>query len=348
VLSLGGDFLKIPMYPLKDIDFETGCHYSSSLGLPELRKKISQYYYRKYNVSSDYKTEVLISAGSKVIIYMTLLSLLNPLDEVIIFEPAWVSYMRQVQLCNGIPVMIPHYEGIKDLKKYITRKTKVIIVNSPNNPSGKVCSKAELKELFNFAKKQGIYIISDEAYSDFVSKEPFISMGVIDKKKELTFIVNSLSKSLGICGWRIGYVIANHKHLKSIFKINQHLITCPTTLIELYLIKYFDKLVKIVEPQIKKVMRTRGVIAKYMDKIELKYFPGTGTFYFLVSIEDSKLGSKEFSLELLNKYGISTVPGVGCGMSVKKFLRISICAESITRIKKALVVIHQLINKTKT
>lgn len=347
VLSLGEAFFKLPPFPFDKIkNWEKGYHYSSSLGLPELRHKISAYYKQEYGVTSNPDNELLISAGSKVIIYMALRAILNPGEEVIIFEPAWVSYTEQVKSCYGKPVTIPYYEGVDDLHKYLTRKTRAIIINNPNNPSGKVYSRQELKKLFDFARKHDLYVLSDEAYSDFALEEPFVSMGRIDPKKERVIVVNSLSKNFGISGWRIGYVIAHKKIIAAIFKLNQHLITCPTTMIGFYLITYFDQLRKKTKPQIIAVVKKRMRVQKIMQKIGLEYLPGSGTFYFTVSIKGSKLHSEAFATRLLKEYHVATVPGVGYGRSLDSFLRIGVGTESIERITRALLAIRKLIEET--
>ncbi|MBI4779668.1 aminotransferase class I/II-fold pyridoxal phosphate-dependent enzyme [Candidatus Falkowbacteria bacterium] len=241
VLSLGEAFFKLPEFDFDESLFVKGCHYSSSWGLLELRQKISGYYNR-YGVEADPEKEILVSAGSKAIIYMVLLSIINPGDEVIIFEPAWVSYTEQVKLCYGRPVTVPYHENLNNLEKYITPKTKAIIINNP--------------------------------------------------------------------------------------------------------VKYFDDILKITAPQISEVMELRRQVADYMDEIGLKYLPGSGTFYFMVSIEGSKLGSEEFALKLLREHNVSTVPGVGYGQSVDKFLRISVGTESPERIKAGLSAILELIKLT--
>ena len=347
VLSLGESFFKLPLFSFRAIPrWERGFHYSSSLGLPELREKISDYYRDRYGVASDPEREVLISAGSKIVIYMALHAVLDPGDEVVIFEPAWVSYAEQVRSCYGVPIMVPYLNGTRDLKSYFTKKTRVIIINNPNNPSGKVYSKRELQALFDFAERHDLYIISDEAYSDFVLEEPFLSMGRFDKKKERVMIVNSLSKNLGMSGWRIGYIIADSNLIRHILKLNQHLITCPTTLIEQYLVKYLPKILSHTEPQIRAVVRKRHEIQTYMDSISLKYLPGTGTFYFMVSIAPSKLRSEAFARRLLEQYRVAAVPGAGYGKSVDAFLRIGIGTESVARIRRGLLFIHQLIRET--
>lgn len=347
VLSLGEAFFDLPLFSFSRLPIEKGYHYSSSRGLPELRSKITGFYRRLYGVKADPEKEILVSAGSKILIYMCLRAVMNPSDEVIVQEPAWVSYVDQIKLGLGVPVMVPYYEKVANLKKYVTSRTRAIILNNPTNPSGKVYSKSELESIYDLARKSNLFILSDEAYSDFVIEEPFISIGRIDKAKERSIIINSLSKNLGMSGWRIGYIITNKDLINQILKLNQHLITCPTTLIEYYLIEYLDKILKITYLQIKKVVKKRAKVAKMMDKIGLKYLPGSGTFYFCVSIEGSRLNSERFAERLLDKYSVAAVPGLGYGDSLDKFLRVSVGTESIARIEKGLTAIHKLINETK-
>jgi aspartate aminotransferase/aminotransferase len=277
---------------------------------------------------------------------MALRTIICPGDEVIIFEPAWVSYTEQVRLSYGIPLMVPHYEGIADIGAYLTERTKAVILNNPNNPSGKVYSKKELQELYRFAEKHNLYIISDEAYSDFVREEPFYSMGQFDPAKKRVIVVNSLSKNMGMSGLRIGYAIANKKIIDMMLKINQHLITCPATLIELYVIKYLDKILRITFPQIKKVLRERDEVSRYMDSIGLSRLPGTGTFYFMVSIAPSLLSSEAFATRLLKKHFVAVVPGIGYGKSLDAYVRVGVGTEPVKRIKEGLDRIRALIEET--
>jgi len=346
VLSLGESFFKIPLFPFKTLNYEKGYHYSHSRGVLELREELSQYYKKHYGVASDPESEVLISAGSKVILYMVLRTIICPGDEVIIFEPAWVSYTEQVRLSYGIPLMVPHYEGITDIGTYLTERTKAIIINNPNNPSGKVYSKKELQELYRFAQKHNLYIIADEAYSDFVDEETFYSMGRFDPAKKRVIVVNSLSKNMGMSGLRIGYAIANEKIINMLLKINQHLITCPATLIELYVIRYLDKILRITFPQIRRVLRERREISRYMDSIGLSRLSGTGTFYFMVSIAPSKLSSEAFASRLLKKHYVAVVPGIGYGKSLDAYVRVGVGTESVARIKKGLDRLQTLIKET--
>ena len=347
VLSLGEAFFDLPLFSFDNLPYPKIYHYSHSRGIPELRQKLSKYFFETYDVSYDYEKEILITAGSKIAIYMCLMAILNPKDEVLVYEPAWVSFTEQIRLAYGIPVHIPYDETIYNFEKYITDKTKMIIINNPNNPTGKVYSLEELSYLYQLAKKYKLYVLSDEAYSDFViDQNEFISFANLDTEKKHTIVVNSISKNFGISGWRLGYVITNPNLISELLKINQHLITCPPTILEYYVDKYFDEIISITKPQIKDLTLKRKQIMDYMNSLSLEFLPGTTTFYFFVSISKSKLNSEEFCWKLLQEHHISTVPGIGYGKSCDKFIRVSIGSESIERVKKGLKIITNLISST--
>ncbi|MCF7800168.1 pyridoxal phosphate-dependent aminotransferase [Candidatus Babeliales bacterium] len=346
VLSLGEAFFDIPLLNFQDLPFPNIYHYSHSRGIPELRNKLCEYYSKFYNVSVDAEKEIIVTAGSKIAIYFVFQSLLNSNDEVIIPEPAWVSYTEQVKLCSANPITIPYWEKVYNFEKYITEKTKIIVINNPNNPSGKVYSKHELEFLLALAQEKNIYILSDEAYSDFLVDDKFYSLGYFDQNKNNIIICNSISKNFGISGWRIGYTITNKNLTNELLKLNQHLITCAPTILEYYLAQYFDQIIDITYPQIKKIVQTRNQIANFMDLINLKYLPGTSTFYFFVSIAPSKLNSEDFCTKLLLEENISTVPGIGYGKSCDSFIRVSVGTESEETIKYALKKIQDLIKQT--
>ena len=348
VMSLGEAHFKIPLYSFDDLPLNHIYHYSHSRGIPELREKLADYFRTQYDFKFDYEKEIIITAGSKAAIHMAFMSILNPGDEVIICEPYWVSYTEQVKLCYGIPVCIPYFVDIFNYEDYITDKTKCIIINNPNNPSGRIYTRAELKHLLRLAEKHSLYILSDEAYSDFVlDSDEFVSLGKMERSLEHAIVCNSISKNYGISGWRLGYVITNPELTNQILKVNQHLITCPATILEYYIAKHFTDIIEITKPQIMDIVLLRRQIAVYMDEIGLRYMSGTATFYFLVSIEDSNLNSEDFCTRLLSEYKVSTVPGLGYGKSCDNFIRVSVGTEPLNRMIKAIDSIKDLIVKTK-
>lgn len=343
-LSLGEAYFDIPLFDFSEIDTKKGNHYSESIGLYDLRKKIAEYYLKNYGAEVDFEKEILISAGSKPIIFMIMQAILNEGDEVLMPEPAWLSYPEQVKLANGTPKFIPYQKSIYEYEEYITEKTKIFIINNPNNPAGKLYSEEELKYLYEICRRRGIYLMCDEAYSDFVVDEKFVSLANIVKDKDGIIVVNSLSKNLGISGWRIGYVISSTTVIENVLKLNQHLITCAPTLLQMYLAHYFDKLIDITLPQAKEVVRKRNLIRDYIEEIGLSSLGGTSTFYTLINIGDYKYSSLDFALYLLFKYHIAVVPGNAYGTSVERFVRCGIGVESVDNLKNALNIIKKVID----
>jgi aminotransferase len=345
-LSLGEAFFDIPLFSFGDLPSPAIFHYSHSRGLESLRAKIANYYDDLHHVSVDFRSEIVLSAGSKIAIFMALKSIIDVNDEVLIYEPAWVSYTEQVKLCGGKPISIPMWESINQFESYITSKTKALIINNPNNPRGSVLTSDEISYLHELARKAGIYIISDEAYSEFVEHDQFISFGEHDPEKDHTVICNSMSKNYGMSGWRLGYVISNKGLIEQILKLNQHLITCPSSILELYLDKHFQTVLNITRPQIKSLLDSRVIISNYIDTIGLSRLPGEATFYYFISIAPSKLDSEEFSMQLLLRKNVCVVPGIGYGQSCGQFVRVSFGSEPIDRVTEGLLSIKKLIEET--
>ena len=346
IMSLGEAFFDIPLFPMNDLPYPEVNHYSHSRGLPELRKEIQEYFDSEYDFQFDHETEIIITAGSKIAIHMTLMSILNPGDEVVYSEPAWVSYPEEIKLCYGVPVGIPYDKSVCDYEAFVTPRTRAIIINNPHNPRGYVHTESDLRNLVSLAKKHDLWLLCDEAYSDFLVDGSFISLGRLDREKTHAVVFNSMSKNYGISGWRVGYVIANAKLIENILKVNQHLITCPATILEYYLARHFRELLEITKPQIRDVVSKRNRLAEYMDGIGLSYLPGAATFYFFVSIEPSRLGSEEFCTRLLQEELISVVPGIGYGKSCGAFVRVSVGTARIEENMRGLREIKELIERT--
>lgn len=348
-LSLGEAYFQIPHFSFDELDFEKGYHYSDSLGLPELREKIRAYYNDNYGAEIPNISNLLISSGSKIIIYLVMQAVLNAGDEVLIYEPAWLSYQEQARLADGTPCFIPYDCPPLDIPKHFTDRTKLLILNNPNNPAGSLLRREELEQLYAACRSQGIYILMDEAYSDFVrDKTEFCSLAAIVKDLEGVFIVNSLSKNMGLSGWRVGYVIAAKKQIADILKLNQHLITCAPTLLQMYLAKYFDEIIRVTKPQIGVVVENRRKVTEYLDQIGLPFLPSASTFYIFIQTDGLQTDTLDFCLYLLFRYGIACVPGSAYGKSTRGFIRIGIGVEPLERICYALDTIQRVIRENET
>ena len=344
-LSLGESFLDVPYFGFDDIDFTKGYHYSDSKGLPELRKKISHYYNKNYNSKIDHEN-IIVSAGSKIILYMCFLAIINPKDEILVHEPAWLSYKEQIKLAGGKVKYFPHYESLSKLEKYVEKKTKAMVISSPNNPAGRLYSRKELNLIYKICLKKNIYLIVDEAYSDFVLNKKFISCSNIDKSLKNLIIVNSLSKNLGMSGWRIGYLISNESFVDIVQTLNQHLLTCAPTVLQMYIIKNFEKILSFTKPQIKNLLQKRKRIEKMLKDLKLKYIKSSSTFYFFLYASEFQKDIFNFAINLLLDHNISIVPGQAYGENTNNFFRISIGTETEKNIHEALKIIkYNLLNK---
>jgi aspartate/methionine/tyrosine aminotransferase len=344
VLSLGEAFFALPVHGLDEHGSGPGLHYSHSRGVPQLRARLAGDY---HGVAIDAEREILVTAGSKIAIHMALMTMLDPGDEVVIPEPAWVSYTEQTRLCHGRPVTVPHDVSVAGWERYVTPRTRAIVVNSPNNPSGALLGAEDWARLHDLARRRDLYLLCDEAYSEFVGPgERFVSGGAGDPAKDHTVICNSISKNLGMSGWRIGYVIAAAGFIDQLLKAQQHLVTCAATPLSLYVAEHYDELRDAARPQIRASVRRRSEVIAELDRLGVGFLPGRCTFYVFASLGSSALGSEAFCDRLLAERHVAAVPGVGYGPSCDHFIRISVGTETRERTFSALQAIRALIDET--
>jgi aspartate aminotransferase/aminotransferase len=274
---------------------------------------------------------------------MALKCILNEGNEVLIHEPAWLSYQEQVKLCGGKVGFIPFDCKVENFGDYMSDDTRCLILNNPNNPSGRVYTKEELLSLCTLTETRGCYLLMDEAYSDFVENKDFFTLARQLNRHPGIIVVNSLSKNMGMSGWRIGYIISNSRIIQHVLKLNQHLITCAPSLLQYYMARYFNQLLDITLPQINQLVLRRARISKIMDKMGIKYLEGSSTFYFFVSVKAFNGNTMDFALNLLLKSGVAVVPGSAYGRSTADFIRLSIGSESEERIEEGLILLKDLL-----
>jgi aspartate/methionine/tyrosine aminotransferase len=314
------------------VDFNAGAHYSESSGLLELRKKITHYYKRKYKAS--FKAEqIMVTAGSKIGSAITFFSILDKNDCVLIHEPSWVSYQEHVKLCSARIKFIPYTVLVEDFDKYFeNKKIKALVLNNPNNPRGYMYTKEEIIKCAEICKENNSYLIIDESYSDFTQK-PFFSGASLLSKFDNIIIMNSFSKNFGLSGWRVGYLITNKSLIGQILKLNQHLVTCAPTILQLFLIKNFEKLEKNTKNQMSSLLKKRAKVQSILKKYNLNFLSGDSTFYFFIKLNDKKINAKVFCLSLLKNKQVATIPGNAYGKNMNNYIRLSFGVEPIKRIE---------------
>lgn len=312
-------------------------HYTHAAGMLELREAISQRLLNENGIEADPKTQITVTAGGYAAIFAIMQSILDPGDEVIIPEPCWPSYSGFVKLAGGIPRPIPlagpKFEpNITDLRGGLSEQTKMIIVNSPNNPTGAVYSRSCLLDIAKFAKDNDLIILSDEVYGKIVFDENrHFSVASYPEFRDSVITVNSFSKSYAMTGWRIGYVAANEAISQQIRKMHGYMVSCAPSPAQKAAIEALNGPQECVTEMIEEYSRRRERVVAGLNKIDgLRCAAPQGTFYVYPNIRGLGMTSTEFAEGLLEKTGVACIPGSAFGKAGEGYLRISFAASSLS------------------
>ena len=305
--------------------------YSQNAGLLELRETISRYYQCTEELTYDPDSEIMVTVGAMEGLYLALLAILDPGDEVIIPAPYYVNYVQMVQMCHATPVIIdnPSAETLsfdaEDIEKAITPKTKAIIINTPSNPSGKIIPQEKLRALAELAKKHDLVVISDEVYKCLIyGEEKFQSIVNYAGMRERTVLVNSLSKEFCMTGWRIGYVLAPEEVIGAMTKLQENIAACAPLPSQYAAIEalsgrgdYSSDMVEIFRERMAVLVEGINAISR------LSCTPPEATFYLMVDISRTGMKSEEFAVALLKAVHVAVVPGITYGRSCDDYVRIA-------------------------
>jgi len=307
--------------------------YAPSQGIPELREAIAEKL-REENEIDAKPENVIVTPGAKYAIYLSMQALIEEGDEVILLEPAWVSYEACILLAGGKPVWVRHTEDFKDapIEDYITQKTKMIIVNTPNNPIGVVYPKEFLKKIADLSKDHDILVMSDEFTRRLSSTGKHYSIASFDDMFERTLTINAFSKTYAMTGWRIGYAVANKDIITKMSKIQSHSVTSPTTFVQYAAVEALKGDQSFVKEMVETFRKRRDLLSDGLDKLGIKYAPPDGAFYIFANVG---MDGDRFSEEFLNQYYVAVTPGSAFGKSYSNWVRFSY-ATSTENIKKML------------
>lgn len=323
--------------------------YTASSGMPELRQAICDKL--KEDNQLDYKPEnIVVSNGAKHSLHNVLMAICNPGDEVIVPVPYWVSYPELVKLADAVPVLVetPEENGFKydgvSLEKAITLKTKAIILNSPNNPTGTVYTENELKTIADIAVKHDIYVISDEIYEKLTYDGRHVSIASFGKEiKDLTIVVNGMSKAYAMTGWRIGYTASTKEIANIMTNVQSHATSNPNTVAQYASIEALKGDQEPINEMVKAFIERRNYMVDKINSIEgISCRKPEGAFYVMVNISKT-IGktfrgktihsSMDFAEYLLDSVKVAVIPGSGFGTD--DYVRLSY-ATSLDNIKEGL------------
>lgn len=324
--------------------------YSQNAGLIELRETISLYYEATEGHLYNPQDEIIVTVGAMEGLYLSLLTILNPGDEVIIPAPYYVNYVQMVQMCHATPIIIDNPEGdalsftIEDIRAAITPRTKAIIINTPSNPSGKVIPFDKIEALAEIAKSNDLIVISDEVYKCLMYTDtPFQSIVSIEGMRERTILINSLSKEYCMTGWRIGYTLAPQEVIATMTKLQENVAACAP-LPSQYAAIAALKGNKAYSANMKSTFaHRRNVLVEGINSIsKLHCEAPEATFYLMVNITETGMCSEEFAIKLLQAVHVAVVPGIAYGKNCDKYIRIAFTLDE-EKIREGVARIHSFI-----
>jgi len=338
--------------PIKII--EEGCkalhsgqtRYTANAGIIELRIEIAKYLNR-FDLSVNPESEIIVTVGGMGALALCLLVTITPGDEVLLQDPQWLNHFSQIKFCGGKPILVPVYEkgefkiSPESIKKRITSKTKILMLNSPNNPTGAVLNYDDLINIARLAKEYDLLVVSDEVYSTFVyDGVKHYSIASIDGMMERTIVVNSFSKSFAMTGWRIGFAAGNKQIIEKMTRLQENLVACANASSQYAAIKALsifnetDKMLEIYQ-------KRRDIIVDGLNSIRgISCYKPKGSFYIFPNVKKIGKNSETIANEFLEKAKVITIPGSAFGPHGEGYLRISYAnseenlKEAVRRIKK--------------
>ena len=312
--------------------------YTPASGILELRKAICKKFKDDNNL--EYKpSQIVVSTGAKQSLANAFMAILNKGDEVIIPVPYWVSYPELVKLADGVPVLVntkkenDYKYSMEELRKVVNSKTKAILINSPNNPTGSIYSKEDLLEIASFAKENDLIIISDEIYEKLIyDNEKHVSIAALSKDAyERTIVINGLSKSYAMTGWRVGYSACSEEISKLMGSIQSHVTSNINSISQYAAIEALEGPQDSIKSMIVEFEKRRNYMIDRIEKINgLSFIKAKGAFYIMVDVSnfygksiDGHIikNSLDFSKSILKEKSLAVIPGIAFGLD--NYIRLS-------------------------
>lgn len=326
--------------------------YPDSAGLLELREAIAEKLRRDNEIEADPKKQIVVTVGGKEAIYAALMATVNPGDEVIVLDPCWVSYVPCILLAGGKPVYVPADAsrgfGISTelLEAAITKRTKMLIINTPNNPTGSVIARDTLEEIADLAKHKEFLVLSDELYEKIIfdSKE-HVSIGSLPGMEDFTVTVNGFSKAYAMTGWRLGYLAAPPSIAERVTAIHGHIVTGACTFAQRAIAQAMrdDLTESAVKEMVAEYSRRRDLVVNELGRFTgAKCTKPQGTFYAFPNISHYGLRSADFAMKLLDEAKVAVVPGDSFGGKGEGYIRLSFAtsrdnlATAFTRMRRVI------------
>ncbi|GBE18068.1 putative N-acetyl-LL-diaminopimelate aminotransferase [archaeon BMS3Abin16] len=315
--------------------------YTSNYGLLELREEISKFYNQWHNLDYNPESEILITTGVSEGYDLAIRALVNPGDEVLIPEPSYVSYKPCTVFAGGKPVVVTTNAEdefkvrAENLRAAVTEKSKALVINYPNNPTGATMTRKELEEIADIAVEHDLTVISDEVYGRLTYEGRHTPFSSLEGMRDRTVILDGFSKAYAMTGFRIAFSLAPEDITDAMMKVHQYTMLCAPITGQMSAIEALRNGEREVATMTREYNRRRRVIVKRLNEIGLTCFTPKGAFYAFPSIKSTGLSSEEFSTQLLKSKKVAVVPGTAFGECGEGHIRCSY-ATSMEDLKTAL------------
>ncbi len=315
--------------------------YTANLGLLELRQAATEYLKSSFDISYDYKSECIITVGVSEALDIAIRAIVEPGDEILYHQPSFVSYSPVITFAHGVPVAIPTKKENAfrltraDLEKYVTPKTKALLINFPTNPTGAILNKDDAKDIADFIIEHNLLLITDEVYSELTYDNERVTVAAVPGMKERTIFLHGLSKSWAMTGFRMGIACAPPPLLNAMLKIHQYIMMCAPITSQIAAIEALKHGNPDIIAMRDEYNKRRLYIHKVLNDMGLECELPKGAFYIFPEIRKYGLSSMDFAMQLLEKENVACVPGSAFGSSGEGFLRCSY-ATGIDEIKEAM------------
>ena len=316
-------------------------HYTSNHGLIELRREVSDYLQRNYDVAYYPANEVVITVGVSEALYLSMTAILNPGEEVLIPTPCFVSYQAEVVLAGGAAIEIPTYaaDGFmprrEALEAAITPRTKAILIGYPNNPTGAVATRKAMQEIAEVAAAHDLVVISDELYDQLVYGVEHVCFPALPGMRSRTILLGGFSKNYAMTGWRIGFAAGPLELIEGLVRIHQYTIMSAPTPAQAAALVALRSGAPHVEEMRQEYDRRRKLVVSGFNQLGLTTFEPHGAFYAFPSIQASGLDDDTFSNKLLTEERVAMIPGTAFGAGGEGYVRCSY-ATSYDKLEEAL------------
>jgi aminotransferase len=325
-------------------------HYTSNLGYPELRRALAAYVGKTFGGNYNPQTEVLVTVGVSEALDLALRALLNPGDEVLYHEPCYVSYRATILFAHGVPVVVETRpeNGFRItremLEARLTPRTKVLMLNFPNNPTGAVMSGADLLDIAAFARERDLIVITDEIYGELTYDTPHTSLVSLPGLRERTIFLHGFSKAWAMTGFRLGYTCAHAELIEAMMKIHQYTMLCASSLSQKAALEALARPASDIGEMVQEYRRRRNFIVAAFADMGLACHRPLGAFYAFPSIARFGLSSRDFALQLLTEEKVAVVPGSAFGACGEGFLRCAY-ATSMANVKEAMARLKRFVSR---